>query len=169
MVVKIVKKQEKKISFGKIAYQNKDSRRINEFVVTICMIDYSDGSKCFSAMGGIWNASKTDYKICGQMLDIPELLQLEKNNKLFAEIKRLWKTYHLNAFNAGTQEQSKALAEEYERTGIKLDFDQQCDFLKSKGLYEVQHNGKPYRYGSDWIKNPIPQQDLDKIYALINS
>ena len=45
-------------------------------------------------------------------------------------------------------------------------YDESCNYLKSLGLYEVMHEGKPYKYGTGWLYEPIPADDLAKIKNL---
>ncbi|MGX3045797.1 hypothetical protein [Helicobacter sp. T3_23-1056] len=166
MVVRIVKEKEQKFSFGKFDFYG-NGKKSNEFEVVVSLVEMSDGSKRFSASGKVWNHIHTDIICGGQMLDNEKLLDLEANNKLFREIKRLWKLYHLNDMHAGTPKQEKALAEEYERTKKRLDYAEACAFLESKGLLIDEHNGVPYKYGTQWLTETIPEEDLKKIYALL--
>lgn len=151
----------KKIDFGKIDYMG-TGRKINPVTVEIELKE-TDKGYCFSARGTIWNHIKTDCYCGGQCLDtIAEYLG---NNAEFMEIHRLWKLYHLNDMHAGTREQEAAI-NAWKEQGNRYDYTEVCEYLKSIGLYEVEHEGKPYKYGTAWLYWEIPTEDLEKIKAL---
>jgi hypothetical protein len=156
-----------KVSFGKFD-SNGTGKRINEIVVSLELKDHN-GKPEFTTCATVWNIHKTDSIMGGQCLDtIAERLPELKNNPKYNTILDLWKKYHLNSMNAGTREQSAAIEEEAQRQGVKwLEYTKACDYLKSINLYEVEHEGKPYKYGHDWIYYAIPSDDLQKIENLI--
>lgn len=43
-----------------------------------------------------------------------------------------------------------------------------CEILKRNGLYEVDLDGKPYKYGHGWLYRAIPENDLKKIRAILD-
>jgi hypothetical protein len=43
-----------------------------------------------------------------------------------------------------------------------------CELLKRHGLYEVEVDGKPYKYGHAWLYRAIPEFDLNKIRAILD-
>lgn len=43
-----------------------------------------------------------------------------------------------------------------------------CELLKRHGLYEVEVDGKPYKYGHGWLYRAIPEKDLNKIRAILD-
>lgn len=150
----------KKIDFGKIDY-NGIGRRINPVTIEIELKE-TDKGYCFSAMGAVWNQTKTDWITGGQCLDsIAKRLHTPE----FMEIYRLWNLYHLNDMHAGTREQQAAI-DAWKAEGNRYDYDAVCEHLKSIGLYEVEHEGKPYKYGHGWLYWEIPAEDLEKIKAL---
>lgn len=67
--------------------------------------------------------------------------------------------------HAGTVEQEKAI-KEWENKGNKYDYKSVCEYLKSINLYEVEYNGKPYKYGLAWLYQAIPEKDLKEIKEL---
>lgn len=145
----------KTFEFGKIAYFGK--RKIN--LVTV-EVEFKEG--CFTACGNIYNMRQTDIVCGGQCLDtIAEYI----HTPLFRKIYRLWKLYHLNDMHAGTPEQENALITQFGNRRAN-DYKKHCEYLKSIGLYEVQHNGKPYRYGFGWLKWEIPAEDIEIIKSL---
>lgn len=158
----------KLINFGKFDF-NKTGKRINQIVVSLELKD-KDGKPEFTASATVWNIRKTNSIMGGQCLDtIAEKLPGLKKNKKYNLILDLWKKYHLNGMNAGTREQSAAIEEEAQRQGVRwLEYTKACEYLKSINLYEVEHDGKPYKYGHGWIYYEIPAEDLQKIKNLIN-
>lgn len=155
----------KTFDFGKIALYG--NRKINPVTVNVELSE-KDGHKVFTASGYIWNSRKTDCYYGGQCLDdIAKFV----HNPTFKEIYRLWKKYHLNDMHAGTKEQENALNEAVEAGKFPSRsasyYTEHCEYLKSIGLYEVEYNGKPYRYGTGWICYDIPIEDIRKIEQLI--
>lgn len=151
----------KTISFGK--YDCTDNgKRDNEIEIEI-NLEYKKQKPVFSVSGRIWNNLHTDIICGGQCLDE---MKSHVHNPVFNEIYDLWKKYHLNDLHAGTKEQEKAI-EKWKNQGNVYNYEEACDYLKRVGLYEVNHNGNPYKYGHGWIYEPIPQYDLDRIYAIL--
>lgn len=97
----------------------------------------------------------------GQCLDRAQK-ELNINNPVMTEIVRLWKLYHLNDMKAGDKEQEKAV-KEYTKNN-PYDYDDVCKYLETKGL--LVHNG--YRYGTAWLKEEIPAEDLQAIEKLLS-
>ena len=149
------------VRFGKIAY-NRGNKKYNEVTIDLELRETSEGIE-FSARGYIWNHIHTDIRCGGQCLDtIAEFI----TDPLFKEIHRLWKLYHLNSMHAGTVEQEEAI-EKWKAEGNKYDYTAVCDYLKSINLYEVEHEGKPYKYGHAWLYRAIPKTDLNKIMEIM--
>lgn len=151
--------------FGKIdGYGN--GRKMCEVTVEI-NLRQTDKGKEFTASGNVWNHLHTDIIRGGQCLD--DLAKYIKDDT-FIFIYDMWKKYHLNGLHAGTREQEAALKEAVKsgkltRYGAN-NYTETCDYLKSIGLYEVEHEGKPYKYGHGWIFFAIPDEDLKRIEAL---
>lgn len=160
----LLKKHKITKHFGKIDFYG-IGRKMNAVEVEINLKEFADSTYSFSVCAFIWTAQHKDTVIGGQCLDDAAFMKLAAENKVLEEIIRLWKAYHLNDLHAGTPEQEKALKEV--NLGRACDYDKACDYLKSIGLYEVEYQGKPYRYGSGWIFYPIPQDDLKKIHQLL--
>lgn len=153
---------EKTFTFGKVAYNGK--RRINAVDVYMSLSDLNnDGRQVLSISAGIWNATKTDYVMCGQCLDwIDEHYKHIHNDPLFKKLYHLWLLYHLNDLNPGTEKQTKALKEaRYD----KCDYDTQCEYLKNIGLYDDDG----YIYGSQWLYRAIPIDVINEIKSLMAS
>lgn len=156
---------EKRFNFGKIAY--KGGRKINAVDVDVCYGE-EDGHKTFAASARVWNMTHTDIIVGGQCLD--DIAEFVKDEK-FNEILRLWKLYHLNDMHPGTREQEEALEEAVKEGKLEnryaSNYTNCCEYLKSIGLYEVEHEGKPYRFGTGWLIWDIPEADIKKIEELL--
>lgn len=165
----------RKIQFGKIDFYH-TGRRSNSVDLEIRLKDADTDKPVFSVCGNVWNSEHTDI-VCGsQCLDDIEMFF--KNNQLFCEIAELWKKYHLNDLHAGTEEQEaflektidlrEAVATDLKRASFSdSNYSVSCELLRRNNLYEVSLNGKPYKYGSSWLYREIPQDDLNKIIALL--
>ena len=95
----------------------------------------------------------------GQAID--EIAKAYKGNELAEKICYWWRKYHMNDMHAGDKEQ-EATVKEYLKDN-PYDYDKVCEYLKSKGL--LIHNG--YKYGSAWLKEEIPANDLQDIKAFL--
>lgn len=99
----------------------------------------------------------------GQCLDEAQK-ELNIKNPVMTEIVRLWKLYHLNDMRAGTPAQEKAVKEYLKNNDCNnYSYDKICKYLETKGL--LVHNG--YRYGTAWLKEEIPAEDLQAIEKLL--
>ena len=169
----------KVINFGRIDF-NHTGRKINACDITLELRERENNKLTLSISGNVWNLRHTDIICGGQCLD--EMLPFFKNNKLFVTIYKLWKNYHINDMHAGTPEQENFIKEhEQEITQTlkeinatkKYDFqhishyEATCEVLKKYNLYEVIHNGTPYKYGHGWLYEPIPEEDLTTIKNII--
>lgn len=146
----------KTIRFGKIDY-NGTGRKVNAVDVEIELRDTKNGPE-FTACGNVWNSRHTDVVMAGQCLD--DLAGYVKN-PTFAKILGLWKRNHLNSKHAGDLEQEALLKEAF--AGKRYDYDEAVRILKEAGIYE--HDG--YRYGSGWVYEPISDDDMKEIQALL--
>lgn len=150
----------KTFELGKVDYLN-HNRKDCAVEVEIELRE-KDNKVVFSSYGRVWNARHTDIYCGGQCLD--EIKGLLPDNETFNKIYRLWKLYHLNDMHSGTPSQEKAIRE-WESCGNDYDYNKACEYLKSINLYE--DNG--YRYGSGWLYEPIPEDDLNLIKELLEA
>ena len=96
----------------------------------------------------------------GQAID--EIAKAYKGNPLAEKIVNWWRKYHLNDMHAGTPKQEEAL----NKAGITNwadDYDICRKYLASIGL--LYDNG--YKFGSAWLKEEIPANDLQDIKAFL--
>ena len=153
----------KTISFGKVDYLN-IGRRTCEVTVEIELKEKEQGQKVLSISGNIWNNIKTDIYNGGQNLETIRAFRghLERP-KLFNKIFRLWKLYHLNDMHSGTQKQEREL-KKAKLNNWANDYNKCCNYLESIGL--LIDNG--YKFGTSWLYEVIPEQDLKEIKNIIN-
>lgn len=153
----------KTFNLGKIALYGE---RKENLVTLEIELKEKDGKSVFSSSAMVWNSKKTDCELGGQCLDdlYKNFISI-RNNKVFKKVYKFWKLYHLNDMHAGTIEQEKAI-KEWESKGNKYDYTAVCEYLKSINMYEVEYNGKPYKYGHAWLYQAIPEKDLKEIKEL---
>lgn len=94
------------IHIGKIDY-NGSGRRNCPVEIEIELRGADTDKPELSISGTVWNPKHTDCYMAGQCID--DLMSYFPNNKVMAEILRLWTLYHLNGMHAGTIAQEKAL------------------------------------------------------------
>jgi hypothetical protein len=87
------------------------------------------------------------------------------------ELLAIWRKWHLNDMNAGTEEQTAVIS--IWAAGKNYDYEKACEFLKSINLYEVPHpdTGKPYKYGHGWLTRALPVDlwpDIEKLCVIID-
>lgn len=104
-------------------------------------------NKILEAIQGIKNKNLVEDEILANLKDLEKIIEL-------------WKEYHLNNFNAGTDKQKVAIDQ---NPDIKFKrYDLICEYLKSIDLYE----DRGYRYGSSWLIRLIPKDVLDSLSKL---
>lgn len=108
----------------------------------------------FSASGEAVR-TQTDW-LCGQCLDT--LLRYFAKNADFRAVYDWHKKYHLNTMHAGTPKQEAFLQKHFGGVNASK-YDEQCAALKRAKLY----NDKGYRFGTGWLYEAIPLEDLRKI------
>lgn len=78
-------------------------------------------------------------------------------------LQHVWERWHLNDLRAGSPKQ-EAYLRELEERGMEMNYAKACEVLKEAGIYEDEdciRDGKPYRYGTAWLKEEIPAWVLD--------
>ena len=152
------------IHFGKRDFNN-IGRKINAIDLEVELRPIHKAGKEdweLSICGNVWNIRHTDIICGGQCLDtILTCVPVLKHNKLYMELYRYWKLYHLNGMHAGTYKQMHIVSL-LRMVGIR-DYDKHCEFLKKHNLFK--HEGR--KYGHAWYFDPIPSQDLERIKEII--
>jgi len=140
--------------FPKIAFNG--TRKINTPEIEIALA-CDNGKYEFTASGSIWNSKHTDIIAGGQCLDT--MYKYLKHDKLFKEIYRLWRAYHLNGLKCGGPIQEAAL-KDYKSSS----YEDRCTYLESKDL--LYEDG--IKYGTQWWYHKIPDNDLKEIMTLLS-
>lgn len=153
---------EKRYILGKVDY-NRNGRKDCEAAFT-----YTLESNRFSMCAEIWNPRKTDIYVGGQCCE--EVAAYFPNDKQAQRMLEIWRRWHLNDMKAGSPAQMQYLKENpippedyahpasyytvaslvLERAGLNPD----PDYL---------HEGKPYEYGSAWLKEELPPEIVQEI------
>lgn len=148
------------ISFGKIDWYGHGRRNCR--VEVELRLEDTDQGAVFAASAKVWNPRGTDIVCGGQCLE--ELVPFIPD-PAFQEIVHLWRRYHLNNMHAGTPEQETEVKRWLD--GRRYDYPAAREHLREVGLLTVEHNGKPYTYGTGWLYEPIPATDLAWIRSAI--
>jgi len=143
------------ITIGKIDY-NEIGKKNCRASVDIKLNSNKKGIQ-FTAIGNIWNHIETNCYIYGQCLD--EIQKFFPKNKRFNRLVEIWKEYHLNDLQAGTDKQMDALK------GFNTDYDKQCEYLDSINL--LYDDG--YKYGTSWKYKQIPNDVINEIKDFISN
>lgn len=153
-----------KFNFGKIDYNNNGKK---DNLVTVS-IKYEYG--CFAASGNIWNRLGTDILSGGQNLDtIKKYSSQLKNRNTFYKIYNVWKSYHLNDLTPGSPKQMEFIKTHYKNN---FNYDLVCNELAKNDLLfdkSYLYDGKPYRYGTAWLKTEIPSNIKNNINNLLKN
>lgn len=118
-----------------------------------------------SVCGTVWDdpddKSSSHVVAMGQCLD--EIFG-RKDAEPWLEIYGLWRRWHLNGLTAGSPRQEAAI-DAWKLTHA-YSYDGACAMLEKIGLLEDGQylvDGKPYRYGTAWLYEPIDMEGMAKI------
>ena len=112
-------------------------------------------------------------RVACQCTDVDEILA---RNGLWCHhidvIVGIWKKWHLNDMNAGTDAQEDFL-EEYRKNhpDWKYDYNEACLLLKGRGLYFDKScivDGMPYEYGNGLVFRRIPKDVLVELCGALD-
>lgn len=158
----------KKITFKNVSLAG-DSRRMRVDV----KLALKENPYVFTCSAAITPYNARDSIICGQCLDTIKNYTSLKGDQTFSVIYDLWKKYHLNDLHAGTPNQEAAIREAIANGTLKdYDYTQVVSYLKSIGLYRdesYQYNGEAYAYGTGWLYEAIPDNDIATIKKIIEA
>ena len=161
----------KEFDFGKIDYKG-IGKKSNGVVVEVELYEkecknFETNEKelmwVFSASCGVWNSRKTDIIAGGQMLN--ELKAFIKN-PLLNTIITFWEKWNLNDLKAGSKKQCEAveLFRKQKNIGNIWAYQQECEYLKSIGLYE----DGAFKWGNGWWCEKIPTEVVEEIKEILN-
>lgn len=165
-----IKEYKRTFHLPKVAYYGKAKRNAVSVEVRYALHKREDGTLYweFCASGDIWNTTHTDIVCGGQCLDTMRIFPEIRDNDIFRIIYPIWERWHLNGMNAGSPNQRKALEEYFK--GEHHTYEEACKYLKGCGVYEdgeYLYEGKPYRYGTAWLVEEIPEGTKGVIRALV--
>ena len=90
---------------------------------------------------------------------------------LVSKFRKTWDKYHLNDMKAGSPRQELAI-NAWKLGGATYEYKAACEMLAQLGLLEDQdyiHEGKPYKYGSAWLRCEIPNEVISFLASLPKS
>lgn len=93
------------------------------------------------------------------------------DEEMVKKFQTVWNRWHLNDLNAGTPKQEAFLRGLEDRNG-GIGYEKAVEALKEAGIYEDAdfiHEGRPYRYGSSWLKEEVPADVLEWLQSLPES
>ena len=88
--------------------------------------------------------------------------------EIVQELRRIWEKWHLNDLQAGSPAQT-AYLEANPVTDRANYYESACAALAAAGLNPAPdyiHNGKPYQYGSAWLRVDVPEDVLQWLHQL---
>ncbi len=106
---------------------------------------------------------------CGQVLDeLPTAKPVgDLTREQLLELYVVWSRWHLNDMKAGSPAQENFLRI-HEHEG-SFTYTQQCDVLAKANLNpdpDYIHNGKPYNYGTAWLREELPEDVITFLTSL---
>ncbi len=154
--------REHRLVLGKVAY-NGSGRRNCEAAITW---EFNGGK--FSMCAEIWNPRHTDCYTCGQCVDT--VAAYFPHNAKVQRMVAIWRRWHLNDLTAGSPAQERWLQDNpiapEECAYPKSHYVVACAKLAAAGLNPdpgYERDGKPYAYGSAWLKTEIPADVVAEI------
>ena len=119
----------------------------------------------FSMCGEIWRPNHSDIYMGGQCCE--DILDFFPNDNQAKRMVRVWRRWHLNKLRAGSPRQEEWLRKNKVLVTGK-DYAQRCALLTEAGLNpdaELIIAGKPYSYGSKWLKEELPDEIIQEILS----
>jgi hypothetical protein len=146
-------------TLGKCDYNNSGRKNCK------AVIEWEIKEGRFSMSAGIWNPRETDYYTCGQAVDT--VASFFPHDKKAQRMLEIWKKWHLNDMKAGSPAQEAFLATNpVSYTYPETHYEKACEALAAAGINpdpNYIHNGKPYEYGSAWLKVELPAEVIAEI------
>lgn len=151
----------KVLSFGKVDYNHSGRKNCK---VTI-EVELSDDGR-LSICGSIWNPRETDIYSGGQNID--QIRDLLRGSPKVERIHAVWERWHLNDMRAGSPRQQAYLKTQTFPGYPTSHYDWARGVLAAAGLQpdtEYLHNGKPYSYGSAWLREELPADVIAEVQS----
>jgi len=138
-----------------------------------CNIEFEDGRLSISGVEAPLPSGNARGS-CGQI--VMHEWKFKKLHKgwtpaLVSKFRKTWDKYHLNDMKAGSPRQELAIAA-WKLGGATYEYKAACEMLAQLGILEDQdyiHEGKPYKYGSAWLKTEIPTEVISFLASLPKS
>lgn len=142
---------------GKVDY-NRSGRRN-------CKADFeiSLENGLLSICANIWNPRESDIYLGGQAIE--EVASYFPGNAKVARIVAIWRDWHLNDMQAGSPAQM-AWLDANPIDGNVNHYSRALAALTAAGLNpdpSFEHNGKPYVYGSAWLRKELPAEIIAEV------
>jgi len=134
-----------------------------------CTIEFKDSKLSITGVIGPTRFGNCKGS-CGQIIMSPfYITDYAEGWDAETELKfgTIWNDHHLNDMNAGSPDQTAFL-----KGVAKRDYKSDCAALEAAGLQPDPNylvDGKPYSYGSKWLKTEVPQDALDFLQSLPDS
>lgn len=128
-------------------------------------ISLTDGK--LSIVGVLGPTQSGGAQSCGQCYDsFKNVSKFAKgwNFNLLKDFVNKWKLWHLNDMQAGSPRQMEWIRE----NGKGMGFDEIIKKMPTNILNDEEyfHNGKPYIYGTAWLRKEVPDEVLEWFKAL---
>lgn len=152
-------KKEHRYVLGQVDYENKGKKNC-EAAITWSL----EGGR-FSMSAEIWNPRKTDCYTCGQCVD--SVAACFPHDAKAQRMLAIWKEWHLNDMAAGSPAQRQWLKDNpINAVYPQSHYEMASEALAAAGLNPdpgYLHNGKPYKYGTAWLKRELPADVIAEI------
>jgi len=131
---------------------------------------------CLAISGVVGPTKSGNCQSAGQIVHAVGSIENAKlagkwNPKMLKEFVKIWKDWHLNDLTAGSPKQ-EAFIRKYIDEGNSFDYKTVCGLMKEEGIYVDEsfiHEGKPYRYGTAWLKRELPESVVSFLASLPES
>lgn len=137
-----------------------------------CRIEFKTGKLSITGVEGP-KANGDALGACGQIVMHDwELTSYAPhwNAEKVAQFRAIWDKWHLNDMQAGSLAQTAYLdANPVQYKYPECHYTKACEVLRAAGLNpdpNYIHNGKPYAYGSAWLRVDVPADALEFLKAL---
>ncbi len=84
--------------------------------------------------------------------------RISPKNENQRKLLDIWRLWHLNGMNAGTEVQEAAL-----NVWGRKSYEENVEHLKLIGLYATEHEGRTYQYGHGWIRKDLPKDFIETL------
>lgn len=117
-----------------------------------------------SICGDISNHSSG--QIYDSIMNNLDILYVPKDN--IKQLIEIWKEYHLNDLQAGTKKQMDCI-KDMESNGFDTSANNYYEIINHlEEVYKLGYDGH-YKYGSNWLCKPIPQNIIDELIEIFSN